>query len=102
MIYRRQLPELRAFAIAEGKLPLRFASEYATLVVPNANGSAPGHRWFRYKEAFSADLLEHLLKDIRSLRGSELTVRMLDPFCGVGTALLSAQVFHHRIESLGI
>jgi hypothetical protein len=102
MISRRQLPELRAFAIAEERLPLRFAPEYASLVVPNGNSSAAGHRWFKFKEAFSGELLNHLLRNVDSLRRSECAVRMLDPFCGVGTSLLSAQLFHPRIESLGI
>ena len=49
-----------------------------------ANKSAPRYRWFKYKEAFSADLVRHLL----ALHGGE-SGAALDPFAGAGTALLA-------------
>ena len=49
-----------------------------------ANKSAPRYRWFKYKEAFSADLVRHLL----TLHGTE-SGAALDPFAGAGTALLA-------------
>lgn len=102
MIRRQQLPELRVFGIAEEKLQIRSAPEYGSLVVPNGNATSPGHRWFRYKEAFSANLLGHLLTNLHLLRQDGGQIRMLDPFCGVGTGLLSAQLLNARIESVGI
>lgn len=104
MISRRQLPELRTFKRAEVGLPLRATPEYAPLVVPSGNSNRAVHHWFKYKEAFSGDLLQHVLKDF--ITGSRLpsTLRLLDPFCGVGTALLSAQLLDPscRVEAIGI
>jgi hypothetical protein len=85
-------------------VPLRSAPEYAGLVVPNGNASQPVHHWFKYKEAFSADLLAYLL-DSLVVKGSGATqIRLLDPFCGVGTTLLSAQLLRrpYEVEALGI
>lgn len=61
--------------------------DYGTLVVPNGNGSAPVHRWFRLKEAFSSDLFMRVLKDTDLQRRDGL--RILDPFSGVGTTAVS-------------
>jgi len=43
------------------------------------------YRWFKYKEAFSADLVRYLLR-----RFSVSTGILLDPFAGSGTALFAA------------
>ena len=105
MISRRQLPELRAFARAESELPFRSAPEYASLVIPNSNSRQPVHQWFKYKESFSADLLDHVLDQIDVGTSSGPRIRLLDPFCGVGTSLLSAQLLErqgYQVESVGI
>ena len=47
------------------------------------NREKPGFRWMKYKEGFSADLVEALLDEVRP--GS-----VLDPFAGVGTAPIVA------------
>ncbi len=41
---------------------------------------APVHRWLRYREAYSADLIEAL----------QLGRKILDPFCGCGSMLVGA------------
>jgi hypothetical protein len=54
-----------------------------------SNLSEPIHRWFKFKEAFSSQLVGHLLKEQQPrLRR---TTTFLDPFCGVGTSLLAAE-----------
>lgn len=64
---------------------LRVAPALTRRVVSfQANKSAPRYRWFKYKEAFSADLVRHLL----SLHGAE-SGAALDPFAGAGTAMLA-------------
>lgn len=64
------------------------SSKYASLVVPNGNGMAPIHRWFHLKEAFSRHLLSEVVRDAGlDVRKS---LRLYDPFAGVGTSLLSA------------
>lgn len=89
MIRDEMIPELRAFRRAERDLPILEDPDLGRLVVPSENASLPGHQWFKYKEGFSANLLSHVLGTIVPSAGPDL--RLLDPFCGVGTTLLSAQ-----------
>jgi DNA modification methylase len=103
VISRRQLPELTRFATVEEDLPIIEVPEFAKLVVPNGNAERAGHRWFKYKEAFSADLLLTLLERLAVPTARELV--LLDPFCGVGTTLLSAQLASsrgYRFRTVGI
>lgn len=72
----------------ERSFVVRSEPDYARLVVPNGNASEPVHRWFHMKEAFSCNLALRLLKDLELVGRSDL--RILDPFCGVGTTLVSA------------
>lgn len=72
-----------------------------SLVVSSCNESVAVHRWFRYKEAYSA----HLLETVLALVGAEARKRLVlvDPYCGVGTSLLSAQIVPNRIRmAIGI
>ena len=89
MIFERQLPELAIYRQLEGTLPLVTNFDYCRYVSPNGNSSMPVHRWFRFKESFSADLLKVIVESITPLLGK--TIRLLDPFCGVGTSLLASQ-----------
>lgn len=58
---------------------------YASLVnfVPSA--AKPVHRWFFYREGYSQELVDEFVSELP--RGSVV----LDPFCGAGTSLISAQ-----------
>jgi DNA modification methylase len=55
------------------------------LVSFQANKKRPIYRWYKYKEAFSAALVEYLFQHYGLDRG-----RILDPFAGSGTALFAA------------
>jgi DNA modification methylase len=55
------------------------------LVSFQANKKRPIYRWYKYKEAFSASLVEFLLQKYELHQG-----KMLDPFAGSGTALFAA------------
>ncbi|MBI4497046.1 MAG: site-specific DNA-methyltransferase [Chloroflexi bacterium] len=55
------------------------------LVSFQANKARAAYRWYKYKEAFSAPLVEYLLNHYGVLSG-----RVLDPFAGSGTALFAA------------
>jgi DNA modification methylase len=55
------------------------------LVSFQANKTRPIYRWFKFKEAFSASLVEHLFHKYKITSG-----RILDPFAGSGTALFVA------------
>jgi DNA modification methylase len=51
-----------------------------------ANKEEPVYRWFKYKEGFSSNLVQHFLTEY-----SEKPGRVLDPFAGVGTTLFAGQ-----------
>jgi DNA modification methylase len=65
------------------------------LVSFQANKGRAVYRWFKYKEAFSAGLIEHLLNRYRISKGV-----LLDPFAGSGTALFVAG--GHGMKAEGI
>lgn len=89
MISDRQLPEIPAYHDEEHSLPLLHEPNLASKVIFGNNDTEPVHGWFRFKEGFSAGLLPELLTRMEPELGSDF--RMLDPFCGAGTTLLSAQ-----------
>ncbi len=55
------------------------------------------YRWFSYKEGFSKQLVECVLL---ARARCESSMRVLDPFCGSGTTLLTC--IEHGIESVGV
>lgn len=55
------------------------------LVSFQANKHRPSYRWYKYKEAFSASLIETLLSQY-----GITSSKALDPFAGSGTALFAA------------
>jgi DNA modification methylase len=55
------------------------------LVSFQANKTRPIYRWYKYKEAFSASLIELLCQQYKFTKG-----KILDPFAGSGTALFAA------------
>ncbi len=66
-----------------------------TLVSFQANKQKNGHRWCKYKEGFSADLIRYILNKCGIKHG-----RILDPFAGSGTTLFVAS--ESGIDSVGI
>ncbi len=71
------------------------ASLTRALVSFQANKSRAVYRWFKFKEAFSAGLVEHLLRRYRIASGI-----VLDPFAGSGTALFAAGGLGMRTEGI--
>ncbi|MEW6651729.1 MAG: DNA methyltransferase, partial [Chloroflexota bacterium] len=65
------------------------------LVSFQANKSRPVYRWYKYKEAFSASLVEYFLAKYKISDGT-----LLDPFAGSGTALFAASAM--GINAVGI
>ena len=90
MISDKDLPELESYRRLEQNLPMETAPSLGSLVVSGANENLPIHRWFKYKEAYSAQLLHRILPYAEGEATSGLV--LLDPYCGVGTSLLSAQL----------
>ena len=66
-----------------------------SLVSFQANKGRAVYRWFKYKEAFSASLIEHLLSKYRIADGV-----LLDPFAGSGTALFAAGGLGMKAEGI--
>ncbi|NRS51443.1 hypothetical protein [Brevibacillus sp. HB2.2] len=60
--------------------------KYGALVHPNDLENYPIHNWYRFKEGYSPRLLEEVLKYSKLEKG----IKLLDPFCGSGTTLLSS------------
>src|SRR2546423_723010 len=97
MISDKDLPELESYRRLEQNLPIETVPNFGPLVVSGDNENMAIHRWFKYKEAYSAKLLQSILLYARISKSSRLV--LLDPYCGVGTSLLSAQVNPHSISS---
>lgn len=53
------------------------------------NMSLPIHRWFRYSAGFSAQWVEETILTYQSQSSKNNTIKVLDPFAGSGTTLLS-------------
>jgi hypothetical protein len=100
MISDKQLPELGSYLKLERELPIVEGTRFGALVVSNGNEQMAVHRWFKFKEAYSADLVPSLLEKYVPQRQ---VVTLLDPYCGVGTTLLSAQMIPApRLCSIGM
>lgn len=81
---------LAEYGALEKDVPLCKADQSTKdLCVFNGNKRAPIHRWFAFKEGFSHKLFAWVVSTL-DLDPAPYD-RILDPFCGVGTALLSAQ-----------
>jgi hypothetical protein len=65
------------------------------LVSFQANKTRPVYRWYKYKEAFSASLVEHFFYKYGIGQGT-----ILDPFAGSGTALFAASAM--GINAVGV
>ena len=66
-----------------------------SLVSFQANKARAVYRWYKYKEAFSASLIEQLLSQQRITAGT-----VLDPFAGSGTSLFVASTFGLTAEGI--
>lgn len=69
--------------------------ELGKLVTFTPNLRLPIHNWFRFKEGFSRDFVS-LTFEWFKIRGGQW---VLDPFCGVGTTILTAK--EYGINALG-
>ncbi len=74
------------------KLKQHFADKFLVqpllnrqLVSFQANKTRPVYRWYKYKEGFSAALVEYFLTQFKIEQGT-----LLDPFAGSGTTLFAA------------
>lgn len=70
--------------------------DLAELVTFVPNKKIPVHNWFIFKEGFSKYFVLNMLKELGARQGEKI----LDPFCGVGTTLLTAKEI--GFDSVGI
>ncbi len=76
------------YAAIESRYSVSDDPAYGTLVTANGNDRVPIHRWFRMKEAYSNQLLGHVVQATELRDAQEL--RLFDPFSGSGTTAVSA------------
>jgi len=74
--------EKRFLPLMEERLSMRQLVTY----VPNK--TVPIHRWFSYKEGFSAALVDAFLREFGAQAGKS---RVFDPFVGCGTTVIAAK-----------
>ena len=67
------------------------------LVSFQANKTRTHYRWYKYKEAFSADLVEYLFNKYHVNEG-----KILDPFSGAGTALFACSSLGYDTEGIEV
>lgn len=86
------MADLAAIDRADQELTARFRDQLVvnhdldrTLVSFQANGREVEHRWCRYKEGFSAELMRYVFRRAGIDKGP-----LIDPFAGAGTALFAA------------
>ncbi len=65
------------------------------LVSFQANKKLSAYRWYKYKEAFSASLVQHLLSEYKIPKGM-----ILDPFAGSGTTLFASSEAGYDSEGI--
>ncbi|NJD04093.1 MAG: hypothetical protein FIA99_16190, partial [Ruminiclostridium sp.] len=87
-----QLNTLSEIENLDFKLSQHFSNKFIVqrsltrqLVSFQANKTMASYRWYKYKEAFSAPLVEYLLNRYGIVSG-----KVLDPFAGSGTTLFAA------------
>jgi len=61
------------------------------------NASLPRHRWYRFKEGFSAGLVQTFINDYMPDTGGG---RLLDPFIGSGTTALEGARLGHHVDGI--
>ncbi len=93
---------LSAIAKAEKRLMKEYADVLRvnpdldrSLVSFQANKTAAEHRWCKYKEGFSVDLMHYVFDEVGIDRGM-----ILDPFAGSGTTLFVAS--DRGLDSIGV
>lgn len=80
----------------ETRWKIDYRRELGPLVTFVPNKGIPIHNWFYFKEGFSRDFVIYISNLFRISRGNVV----LDPFCGVGTTLLSCKEL--GISSIGV
>src|SRR3989344_5545363 len=62
--------------------------DFGKLVNFGTNKKLPIYNWFKYKEAFSKELVERIITNFNMKKEDKV---IFDPFCGIGTTLLASK-----------
>lgn len=96
-------PDLTTLSQIDRRLQVHFAHQLKvqpmltrSLVSFQANKTRPVYRWYKYKESFSATLVDYFLDKYHLTAGATL----LDPFAGSGTALFVASA--RGLKAVGV
>ncbi len=94
--------ELEKIEALDNSLKARYANQIRTenkldrrVVSFQANKSKAVYRWYKYKEGFSASLVEYLLRHSNTTSGA-----VFDPFAGSGTTLFAASCLGIHAEGI--
>src|SRR5574337_1065657 len=97
-----QIHTLSGIADLDFKLTQHFKDKFIVqpsltrqLVSFQANKKRASYRWYKYKEAFSASLVEYLL-----CRYGITSGKVLDPFAGSGTTLFAASAIGMNVDGI--
>lgn len=74
--------------------------ELATLVTAQSAQIEPFHRWTRYRQGFSPELVRRFLAEYSVPRGDEEAMPILDPFSGSGTVVVECA--RRRVVARGL
>ncbi|MDR2953221.1 MAG: hypothetical protein LBU82_08275 [Treponema sp.] len=92
-----QIEKLDSALMDEYKSKMRIDHALNRKIVSfQGNKETPFYRWYKYKEGFSAHLVEYYIRG----HGLDITKKVLDPFAGSGAALFGASGL--GIDALGI
>lgn len=78
-----------------GRFELDERLQWGAWVTPKLLKDKPVHRWYTFPHSFTSELVDALVKDW----GLGPQDHILDPFCGAGTALVTAR--EHSIPATG-
>ncbi len=102
IVIPEQLKELSKIDALDSKLSQHFNDRFIVqpaltrqLVSFQANKTMASYRWYKYKEAFSAPLVEYLLSRYGIVSG-----KVLDPFAGSGTTLFAASAVSMEVDGI--
>jgi DNA modification methylase len=72
--------------------------ELGSMVTFSHSMKMPYHRWFHYKQGFSPEFVEYCIQDSKV----EPFSKILDPFCGVGTTLVTGASMSQNVLGFDI
>lgn len=86
--------QLRILNDLQSGIKIEKNSNLKDLVNYSPKSDFPIHRWFKYREGYSIELISSLIKNNDQM--------ILDPFCGCGSTLISAKINNKNAAGIDI